>query len=138
MSQNIFSSERVTFMLESTNKPALNAPVTLDTSGVRKVKVADAQANIIIGAIETVEKSNTDGIWQVTVPVSAPIKEMTVTGTVAIGNRLVLNSSVALVAQAVNLSGTAFKHSVGIALNSVASGVTADIEVLQVEAYIPV
>lgn len=138
MPQNIFSSERVTFLLANSTKPTVNTPVCLDAaSGKRYVKAASAVTDVIIGAIESVEPAGQDGLWQVTVPVVGPIKEFLATGSIAIGARLVPNSSGILVSQAVNLSGTSFKNSPGISLDSNSSGATT-IEVLQMPTYIPV
>lgn len=138
MQENIGNSERPTFTMTSATKPVVNTPVCLDTTAKRRVKASTLATDVIIGSISSVEGGGSPTLWNVTVPINGCIKEITCFSTIAIGNRLVPNTSSQLIAQAVNLAGTNNKFSPGIALESLGSGETADIEVLLMPQYIPV
>lgn len=132
--ENLEKTQTITFL--AATELAVNSNVKLDTSTEGYVVAASGATDVIIGAVKTVEGSGSTSKFAVSVPCGA-VKLFSCTGAIAIGNRLVPNSSGLLVAQAVNLSGTAFKHSVGIALQPNSSG-AATLKVLQVPAYIPV
>lgn len=137
MQQNISRTESPTFTMTSATKPVVNTPVCLDTTAKRRVKASTLATDVIIGAIESVEGGGSATLWNVTVPVAGPIKEMTCKDAISIGSRLVPNTASQLIAQVVNLAGANHKHSPGIALEALGAGETADIEVLQIPQYIP-
>lgn len=132
--ENLEKTQTVTFL--AATELAVNSNVKLDTSNEGYVVAASGATDVIIGAVKTVEGSGATNKFAVSVPCGA-VKLFSCTGSIAIGARLVPNSSGLLVSQAVNLAGTAFKHSVGIALQANSSG-DATLKVLQVPAYIPV
>lgn len=125
----------------SSTQPALGSPVKLKTDKPYSGEICSGANDISIGCIENVERSNTgldpETTWICRVPVSGPVQEVTVNGSVTIGNRLVLHSSgTKFQAQATSLSGANHKFSPWIALDSNASG-DGKIIALGQPAYIP-
>lgn len=136
--ERINSSETLSFKLSSSTKPELNRPVKLDTTNKGFVIISTAATDVIIGSISNVEATNTVDVWQVQVPVSAPVKIFKGLGTIAIGARLITNTAGQVVAQAVTTSSPGnSKWSCGVALSALGSGVSGDVEVLQLQGYIP-
>lgn len=136
--ERINNSETLSYKLSSSTKPALNSPVKLDTTNKGFVIISTAATDVIIGAISNVESTNTADVWQVQVPLSAPVKIFKGVGTIAIGKHLITNTAGQVVAQDVDLSAPGnSKWSCGIALSALGSGVEGDVEVLQLQGYIP-
>lgn len=136
MLELINSSERKTFLM-SGSEPSMDTNVKLDTSNEGYVVAASGVTDQIIGSLSRVEAGGKANTWQVTVALVGPIKRMSCTGSIAIGARMVPDSGGLLISQAVNLSGSAFKHSPGIALQANTSG-AATLQILQNSTYIPV